>query len=128
MILVTTNGVVPRPSGSFGEGTSGTSYAMESANATPKRVSQGSGVTWKLFSDVSIRQAFLKRLRRSSRVMLENPQQLSIREIGQDSFIGVVTQGLVQQIADFFLYLYKKLIFTGPAIKGYRAALNHVLP
>ena len=45
---------------------------------------------WKLSGDSSARQAFLKRLQRSSFRISRDPQHTFVRESGLDSFFGIV--------------------------------------
>ena len=47
-------------------------------------------LVWKLSSNLSARQAFVRRLRKSLQLLSGNLQHVSIRESGQDSSIGVV--------------------------------------
>ena len=58
---------------------------------------------------------------------------MSARKIDLESSVGVVegislhTRPLLHREQEFFLYLCRKLKLYIPAVKGYRATVNHVL-
>ena len=87
--------------------------------------------TWKLTSDLSTRQTFLKRLHRSYLFTLGNQQLISVRESGPDSSTGVLekillyVRSLFSSYAEqFFLYLGKEFRLLVPAIKCHETVIN----
>ena len=87
---------------------------------------------WSLSSVLSERQAFREKLRVSQQQTSGAPQLSFTSRIRPGSLVGVIDGGVspckatIPEIAEFFLFLCQELGLFVSAVKGFRAALNHV--